>query len=235
MYLIGIKILPFEQEQNNMLVRLQLLVPFFASLLVWCTSSEHMLDLTLVPISSLPEETNLTVLNRKDLPRRGFLVRTTEQWSVITPPEKKGNGARNRFQLDLTSNQAAKHDCLLATNGGPFHADGSFCGAVIEDGQIMADQFNLDSVGFGRTRGINQSWVVGPIKDIIEAERLQIQHYVTGFDWLVYDYENVPETRNNTSGTHRAPRTAIGVDREGRLLLLVVDGCEKWYVDLCAL
>jgi hypothetical protein len=34
--------------------------------------------------------------------------------------------------------------------------------------------------------------------------------------------------RNNTTGADKAPRTAVGIDSEGRLMLLVADGCQKW-------
>lgn len=63
---------------------------------------------------------------------------------------------------------------------------------------------------------------------------LGLQYYVTGFDWLVYNGIAVADQFNNTTGADKAPRTAIGVDGEGKLMLLVVDGCQRWYV-LCVL
>jgi exopolysaccharide biosynthesis protein len=55
-----------------------------------------------------------------------------------------------------------------------------------------------------------------------------LQEFVTGFDWLVYN--GTVKVGNDTTGALRAPRTVIGLDSQGRLLLLVVDGCEFWYV-----
>jgi exopolysaccharide biosynthesis protein len=55
-----------------------------------------------------------------------------------------------------------------------------------------------------------------------------VQYYLTGFDWLVY--QGQPTTTSTGSpNENRAPRTAIGLDKHGHLLLLVVDGCEECF------
>ena len=56
----------------------------------------------------------------------------------------------------------------------------------------------------------------------------RIQHFCTGFGWLVYDGNNVANNNHNPTGADRAPRTAIGIDHNSNLMLVVVDGCEKW-------
>jgi exopolysaccharide biosynthesis protein len=177
-------------------------------------------ELVLAPTSSTNYGTNLTVLESKDLPRKGYLAVTNEPWSIVLPN-------RSAFDhLQPTSKQAKQHHCFLATNGGPFNADGACVGAVIVDGNILEDRF--DGVGFGVTRQPNRTWVIGRVESSEQARALRLQHYVTGFEWLVYNGSDVAMGRNNTTGADKAPRTAVGIDSEGRLMLLVADGCEKW-------
>ena len=71
-----------------------------------------------------------------------------------------------------------------------------------------------------------------------------IRYFVSGFDWIVYRGQNaVRRTRRTTKRSRirtrllgiepsvsRAPRTAIGIDRDNNLMMIVVDGCEHWYV-----
>lgn len=73
-------------------------------------------------------------------------------------------------------------------------------------------------------------WVVGAIESAAQAAGLGLRHFVTGFDWLVYDGKAVASAFNNTTGAEEAPRTAVGVNQQGKLMLLVADGCELWYV-----
>ena len=46
---------------------------------------------------------------------------------------------------------------------------------------------------------------------------------VSGFNWIVYNSTSTIGAK----GGEQAPRTAIGVDRQGRLMMLEVDGCEN--------
>jgi exopolysaccharide biosynthesis protein len=78
------------------------------------------------------------------------------------------------------------------------------------------------------TREPNRTWVIGQVESSEQAQGLRLQHYVTGFDWLVYNGSDVSMERNNTTGADKAPRSAVAVDSEGRLMLLVADGCQKW-------
>jgi exopolysaccharide biosynthesis protein len=176
-------------------------------------------ELVLAPISSTRQSTNLTILDSRYLPRKGYLAVTTDPWSIVVPN-------RSAPTLQPTSEQAKNHQCFLATNGGPYNSDGMCVGAVIVDGNIVKDHF--DGVGFGVTHAPNRTWVIGQVESAEQARALRLQHYVTGFDWLVYNGEDVAMGRNNTTGAVKAPRTAVGIDSEGRLMLLVADGCEKW-------
>jgi exopolysaccharide biosynthesis protein len=197
----------------------------FVSLFLSIKSYAQGFELVLAPISSTNHGTNLTVLDSKDLPRKGYLAVTNEPWSIVLPNQSAFDHSAPH-PLQPTSQQAKQHHCFLATNGGPYHADGTCVGAVIVDGIILEDRF--DSVGFGMTRQPNRTWVIGQVESAEHARALQLQHYVTGFDWLVYNGSSVATERNNTTGANKAPRTAVGIDSEGRLMLLVADGCQKW-------
>jgi Phosphodiester glycosidase len=165
--------------------------------------------------------------------------------------------AENHHQLERTSSQAQRHNCTIAVNAGPFHKDGSCVGTVVVNGKrIIYNNNNNNSgssstspnnssssicsrssrnVGFGITAagGPVRNWVLGSLaaaSDNSDIARLGIVQFVTGFDWLVQDGVNVAIGRNNTTGAERVPRTSIGVDNQGRLVILVTDGCELWYV-----
>lgn len=132
--------------------------------------------------------------------------------------------------LARTSRQANKEGCLAAINGGPFNTDGSVTGAVVSDGKFDPDSDFLNSVGFGITSSPRPKWVIGTIATRAEAHALHLYQFVSGFDWLVQEGINVAPLHNDTTGAQRAPRTAIGVDNSGNLIMFVADGCEKWLV-----
>jgi exopolysaccharide biosynthesis protein len=181
-------------------------------------------DLVVVPtFNTSRSETNITQVNSSDLPRIGYVVVTTDTWSVVVPHQVSSS---RKSKLKPTSEQAKQHHCFLATNGGPYHEDGTCTGAVIVNGDTVIDRF--DGVGFGITRKPSKMWVIGSVASAEQAATLGLQHYVTGFDWLVYSGKSVATERNNTTGASQAPRTAVGVDAVGRLMLLVADGCQNW-------
>jgi len=106
-------------------------------------------------------ETNVTQLTDVGLPRSAYLVRTTDDWTVVVPePQRrerhqqqsvvstttttttstsKRRQSRYRYYrlLDKTSHQASRRGCLAATNGGPFDADGTPVGDVVVDGRVV--------------------------------------------------------------------------------------------------
>jgi hypothetical protein len=146
--------------------------------------------------------------------------------------------------LQKTSLQAKDHHCdIVASNGGPFDADGWTTGPTVVDGQLVRTKNSSlhDSyfVGLGTatTDSLNSDssshyWVLGSYHQITNdpSRTMTILSFVTGFQWLVYHGKNLADDSRNPTGADRAPRTAIGLDRDSNLMLLVVDGCEKWYV-----
>lgn len=236
-------------------------------------ADDGLLQLVLLPVSTDPETFSIDIL--ANLPRNGFLVRTTQEfslvlpdfsssqsrplqlpsfsvlptttdnWNAITRRIRGQNDYSHYRQLERTSSQAKRHNCIIAANAGPFNKDGSCVGTVVVNGQIIQhDQCGMhnnnnsnsssSSVGFGITAGPVRNWVLGSLRasDNDDIHKLGIVHFVTGFDWLVQNGVNVANAtgRNNTTGAERAPRTSIGIDNQGRLVILVTDGCELWYV-----
>ena len=63
-------------------------------------------------------------------------------------------------------------------------------------------------------------WVVGNLNETLVTS-LDVTYSIPGFYWLVRDGINIAD-----NSSYRAPRTAIGTDRTGKLLMLEVDGCE---------
>jgi len=191
----------------------------------------------------------------------------------------------HQYPLWKTSEQAKYYQChSVAINGGPFHADGTSCGPMVVDGELIVehqrqqrryepkehrhnddDDHNNDDdellpmaniqedqmVGFGRTN--ESEWILGsywqfdkireesnkttagkknPSHSPSSSWHGSLESFVTGFYWLVYDGVVVAKDDDNGKGTElqRAARTAIGTTSDGSLVILVVDGCEKWYV-----
>jgi exopolysaccharide biosynthesis protein len=174
--------------------------------------------LVLVPVhNDTTLSTNVTILHESG-GHKGYLVSTNQKFTV--KKDKK---------LTITSKQAQQHGCRIATNGGPFQKDGESVGGVVIDFDIVSTDFSPENVGFGISHD-EKYWILGGIANASEAKELGVQYYLTGFDWLVYQGTPTSQNEYHTGKHHdRAPRTAIGVDKHGRLLLLLVDGCEECF------
>lgn len=155
-----------------------------------------------------------------------------------TTTTNKSNCFRNsNVLLQRTTVQSKNHHCQYAMNGGPFNSNGSSVGVVmVLNGTFASTDFG-PNVGFGiatiptslpNGTALASYWVVGRLNNISQTRMLGIEQFVSGFDWLVYNYSNIALYRNNTTGAMRASRSAIGITADGILLLLVTDGCEHW-------
>jgi len=189
-----------------------------------------------IPVPThMPPETNLSIFKADPQHERAsYLLASTESFRVVVPPRDDDHHRK----LERVSQQSTHNHCHFATNGGPFHADGTCAGAVIVNSTTIAFDFEGSSVGFGITTNQHpsnnnnndqQQWVIGNVQSEQYAiDELGLQYFVTGFDWLVYEGISVARQFNNTTGAERAPRTAIGVTKDGILLILVADGCQLW-------
>ncbi len=155
--------------------------------------------------------TNVTIYKNRGGNKVHVLHISTEHWGVLSSD-----------RLQRTTKLSRQYNCTWAANAGPYHADGSSVGLVVSHGEIRHESYG--GVGFGLTKD-STHWVLGTPN---RSDVFYLSDFVTGFDWLVRDGAMVNST--DTTGAVLAARTAIGVDDEGRLLLMVIDGCEKWYV-----
>ena len=187
------------------------------------TSNPSGFPLVAVRVPSAINSTTSLHSYKSKLSRKVFLLNTTERFSAVAP---YSSNLSRELRLERVSKQARRHRCAWATNGGPFNRDGSTSGALIVNGQIIIDDFG-GAVGLGVTAGPSPQWILGPIKkeDVL---RFSLLHFVTGFDWLVYNGVNVAPEQKFKPAIKRAPRTAVGVDRAGNLIVMVADGCERW-------
>ena len=118
-----------------------------------------------------------------------------------------------------TSVTARAHHCRYATNAGPFSMATGNCdgGVYISDGKV------LGSGGFGGMFGVTRDgeWVIGTL-DNSTVSKLGVTYAVNAFSWLVRNGTSVVSKK----GGEIAPRTTIGTTKDGKLLILEVDGCE---------
>lgn len=113
--------------------------------------------------------------------------------------------------------------CAWAVNGGPFTFHGGHCvGGLVSDGKIVASLGTSDAVRWGVTS--DGSHVFGPLTDA-HVSSFGIIQLLSGFAESGYLVTDRAPTVYPTSALI-APRTAIGVDQDGGLLILTVDGSE---------
>lgn len=91
-------------------------------------------------------------------------------------------------------------------------------GVLVHDSKVLRTATSGGGTVFGKTA--DGHWLMGNYDPA--SSKLDVPEALSGFQWLVKNGSTTP-----TAGGEVAPRTAIGVDAEGRLVLLVVDGCEK--------
>ena len=126
-----------------------------------------------------------------------------------------------------TSETAEKHGCFYAVNGGPFDMnDGSCVGDVVSDGHVvMVDDDNaFASWGLARNNETDGAWqwVFGDVCSDTVADA-GVQELVSGFIGPLLVSAGQPVLSGSSLV---APRTAVGINAEGQLLLLTVDGVE---------
>jgi len=124
----------------------------------------------------------------------------------------------------LPSVAAKKYKCAIATNGSPFTMEknpitGTTClGDVVTAGSIVVSTPSVNA--FGMTA--DNKFVIGEITDA-RIKSLNVTELLSGFNWLV---EQGSVSSNLQPGGEIAPRTLIGTDVDGRLILFVANGIE---------
>ena len=191
-----------------------------------------------VTTAVLPDEGGPRTLFQDANGYEATFVNAAPHFKVLGPIG--GTPCGKRVKTSVTAQAAG---CKWATNGAPFNmkTGDCDCGVAIHDGTVFGT--GGWNVQFGVTG--SGSWVIGTLNASVAA-KLNVSNSINGFNWLVppghrgssrestlasiHGCPTALQVRNglNVVGndTAVAPRTAIGVTKEGRLLSLEVDGCE---------
>jgi len=128
-----------------------------------------------------------------------------------------------------TSTTSKNHDCQIATNAGFFNMQDHSCiGPIVSDGNIIHSSSTLGAL-FGITN--DGQYIAGYVNESV-IKSSNFKQLVQGRGWLVRDGKSYLDTAAEKENIAKsfiqllAPRLAIGWDKDGRLLLVVVDGVE---------
>jgi len=184
-------------------------------------------------VVATPKDGEFTILSHK-------VLREPLIGQIITGHSLLMSGVANAYHTYVardrcpgratTSETAAAHNCKLATNAGFFDMlDGSCIGPVVSDGQILHST-SRQGVVFGITS--DNKYVAGYVNSSV-IDKGNFKQLVQGRGWLVHNGQSFINTSSQIEDIERsfitliAPRLAVGWDREGRLILLIVDGVES--------
>ena len=127
---------------------------------------------------------------------------------------------------ETTSHQAKDNACQLAMNGSPFIVVKPFSnhclGDIVSDGSVLfKSTLTNNTNAFGLTPAGN--WVFGdvPVANVTSTNFVQL---LSGFHMLLIRGLVAPSV---PLGGEIAPRTAVGTDQYGNLLLMQASGVEK--------
>ncbi|XP_077172614.1 N-acetylglucosamine-1-phosphodiester alpha-N-acetylglucosaminidase isoform X2 [Paroedura picta] len=155
-------------------------------------------------------------------------------FSVLEPGGQGGCRGHKKATVEETARLGM---CLMAQNGGYFDMDTGECfGNVVSDGRLVQTSRGLQNAQFGIRQDGTLVFGYLPEEDILAKENPFVQ-LVSGVVWLLRDgevYVNqsraVECSETQKTGTFDtfintlSARTAVGHDREGRLVLVHVDG-----------
>jgi len=146
--------------------------------------------------------------------------------SLALPP----GGCGTRSKTTVTANTHSPK-CKLAVNAGYFNVTNGACiGNVVSGNEtIQTVPLAQGNVNFGIKNGKFAFGYFTP------AEVGKFEHLLSGVTWLVRDGKNyvqqgwkeaniTVQTSGDKYATNLASRTAVGVDKQGQLIILQVDG-----------
>lgn len=166
-------------------------------------------------------------------PYSGFLATFPASRFSFYPPTK--SGCIELWQTSISS--STTYDCEYATNGAFFQWDlsatGSLCiGNLVSDGHVW--QLPTDGSGTGRANfGVTADGKM--FAGFVDSDTIASNKFtqlITGWGWLVRNgmsYVNASQDLTYKPGgftMEKAPRTAVGVFKNGTMALLEVDGEE---------
>ena len=159
-----------------------------------------------------------------------------ESLSVLEPKKPGGCKGKSRSTVAATSKQM---NCRLAVNAGFFNTHtGSCLGNVVSNGKLVRDAKGIQNANFGILK--NGSLVVGYLSehDVTPGNSISEFHQlVTGVIWILrkgslYVDQSIEAECQDTeeTGTLKkfaevlSGRTAVGHDKDGRVIIVQVDG-----------
>ena len=172
--------------------------------------------------------------NSTGRPYSAFVAVFPPERFAFYPPEDAGC-----LQLKKTSQSSVTppYNCEYATNGAFFQwsmpASGSLCiGNLVSDGKVW--QLPTDGSGTGRANfGItDKDEVITGFIDANVIANTKFKQLITGWGWLVRNgvsNVNVSQDLSYSPGgftLEKAPRTSVGVFKNGTMILLEIDGEE---------
>ncbi|NXD30819.1 NAGPA acetylglucosaminidase, partial [Spelaeornis formosus] len=163
-----------------------------------------------------------------------FVRNPLRTFSVLEPGGAGGCLAQRRVPVDET---AKLGKCLVAQNGGYFNMETGEClGNVVSDGKLVRNSGGLQNAQFGIRRDGTMVFGYLSEEDVLDQSNPFVQ-LVSGVVWLLRNGEvYINQSRaaecgdTQTTGTFDrfinviSARTAVGHDRQGRLVLVHVDG-----------
>jgi len=146
-----------------------------------------------------------------------------EAFHIYTPNDKCPGVA-------ATSTTSEHHKCKIATNAGFFNMEKSTCvGEIISDSKVIHSDPSHKAL-FGIT---HDGLLIAGYGNESFVKKHGFKQLVQGRGWLVHkgkSYISTAAEKESISSsfiTLLAPRLAIGWDKEGRVLLVVINGVES--------
>lgn len=158
-------------------------------------------------------------------------------FSVLEPGQPGGCSRNSRATVQESARQ---RNCHLAANAGYFRTRNGVClGNIVSDGRLVKDAGGIQNANFGIRK--DGTFVVGYLaEDMVQNTRTdnsQFLQLVSGVVWIVrngsiYVDESKKAECQDTEETGTmdlfasvvSARTALGHDRQGRVVIVQVDG-----------
>ncbi|XP_064887053.1 N-acetylglucosamine-1-phosphodiester alpha-N-acetylglucosaminidase [Columba livia] len=163
-----------------------------------------------------------------------FVRNPLRTFSVLEPGGTGGCQDQRRVTVEET---AKLRKCLVAQNGGYFNMETGEClGNVVSDGKLVRNSGGLQNAQFGIRKDGTMVFGYLSEEDVLDQANPFMQ-LVSGVVWLLRDGEvYISQSQKaecdeiQTTGTFDrfinviSARTAVGHDKQGRLVLVHVDG-----------
>ena len=138
--------------------------------------------------------------------------------------EDQANAAQNNHSNPESDKYIPNYNVIVSVNGDGFNmSTGEPGGLLVMDGK---EYHGIGSNGFfGITK--DGKPVIGTTKEYNEVYKGQIQEAIGGFGTRLIKDGEIAVTRTDDYYTSRAPRTAVGITKTGKVVFMVFDGRQE--------